>query len=47
MKTFLKWALWVLLVLPVSFLMGAAAGAVSNLWNWFVFGKIFGDNTEE
>lgn len=41
MKNTLKWIIWVLLVLPASFLLGATASLAATAWNNFVFSKLF------
>ncbi len=42
MKNFWKKVLWAVLVLPVSFLLGALAGAAGQAWNAFVYEKLWG-----
>ena len=42
MKNVLKWIAWVLLVFPVSFLIGALAGTVAQTWSMYIFDKLFG-----
>lgn len=42
MNNFAKKAIWAVLVLPVSFLLGTLAGFAEQAWNAFIYEKLWG-----